>query len=1057
MFIAALVLIGGISLYSMKKATFPLMESHNITITVSYPGATPKEMEEGVTTLVENAIRGLAGIKEFSSESRENISSINVTALSNYDIDELLYEIKNAVDAISNFPAAAEKPIVIKQRRTDMAAFLSVHGENDDLLALNKAVKRIEDDFLATGIITQINILGLPQKMEISVELNETTLQRYQITMEEIKNAIAANNNDIHGGTIKNEREELLVLSRQRSVNPEDIENIVVKSDQHGNNILVKDLATVTLQFEETPGASYVNGKRDALIFLSKLSNEDLEEISDYINDYIVDYNSKNNGYQIDIMFDFHNLVNNQLNLLIENGLLGVILVIIMLSLLLNVRLSFWVAWGIPASFLGMFVVAVLSGVTLNMISLFGMILIIGILVDDGVVIGENIFTHHEMGKSPRRAAIDGTMEVLPAVLTSVTTTIIAFLPLFFIEGGLEMMYEMAFVVVVTLIFSLVEAMFVLPGHLVSSNALKPIKKKSFYGKIRKGTDKLIFGLRDKIYAPFVNWSLKRKFASFTIGISLFVITGGMLLGGVIPFTFFPPAPADMFMIDMALKPGTNQDLTLEKLNYIEKTVWEVNEQIQEEQGDTISYVKVTQVTIGSAFSGGESGTHAGMVRVFLNKIDETNVTEDIIKQRISKKLGKIPEAYKLGVGASNRFGAPVSISLMGYDLDQLNAAKNDLISELEQMTSLYNIVDNSQLGSQEIRLTLKPEAYSLGLNQQTLMNQVRNAYYGSLAQRMQEGKEEIWIYVRYPLENRETIGELEQMQIRTAKGTFPLSQIANLEFERSLNKINRYNGRREIRVEAYMKDQEESVLPIISAVDEEIMPMILEKYPDIDYMHQGQQKDTNEEMGSMITYFGIAFLIIVFIIMLYFKSARQGILVLMMIPFGVLGAIWGHGIHGETFSLMSMWGLVAMSGTIINDAIVFMSKYNQNIVKGMTVAKASFEAGKARFRAIFLTTVTTTAGLMPLILEGSSDARMLIPMAISLAYGILFGTFFILILLPHFIQLSNRLHLNWVRLVKRQNPKPEDIEVALVNHRIDQMLKKNMAIEFENGTSEHA
>lgn len=1047
--IVILLLIGSISLVSMKKATFPLVESKVITVTVSYKGATPQEMEDGVTTLVESAIRGIPGIKEFSSISSENFAQITITGLSNYDIDELLSEVKNAVDGISNFPADAEKPIVSKNRTKDMSMFITLTSDDDDLLKLNKAANRVEDDFLASGVISQISIMGLPNNLELLIEIDETQLRRYNLTFSEIQNAIASNNLDIHGGTIKNPREEIKVVSRQRSVEPEDIEKIVVKTNQYGRTVKVGDVASVQLQFEETPNGSYVKGKPSVTFMIQKLMNEDLEDISDFVTQYAKEYNQTHEDTEIEILHDFLEIINGQLSILIQNGFMGIVLVILMLSLLLNFRLSLWVAWGIPASFLGMFIVAALNGVTINIISLFGMILIIGILVDDGVVIGENIFTHFEMGKSPRRAAIDGTMEVLPAVFTSIATTIIAFTPLFFIEGNLEMMYEMGFVVIACLLFSLAEGMFVLPGHLANPKVLKPTNGKSIYGRVRNKLDKFLMYVRDRLYIPVVRRILLHKGLSLATITAFVILTIGLVLGGKIPFTFFPQQPSDMFSIDLALKPGVNEEITKEKLFWIESKIWEVNEELRQEYGDTISYISATQVTTGSSFSGTESGTNAGMIRVFLSPLEDVQVNDQIIKNAITEKTGKIPEAYKYAVGASNRFGAPVSISLLGYDMDELNQAKMKLAEELEKMPSLFNITDNSQIGSQEIQISLKPEAYVLGLTQNSLMQQVRSGYNGALAQRMQEGKDEIWVYVRYSMDNRQTVGQLENMMITTPGGQYPLSTLAELSTERSLSKINRYNGRTEIRVDAYLKDQSDAVPPILDFIESDILPEILEEHPDITYMHQGQQKDTNEQMGGIIRYYGIAFLVIVIIIMIYFKSFMQGFLILIMIPLGFVGAVWGHGIHGEPISMMSLWGFVAMSGTIINDAIVFMSKYNQNLVAGMKVFEAVIDAGKARFRAILLTTVTTTAGLMPLILENSPDAQFLVPMAIALAYGILFGTVFILLFLPLVIIMSNNLKVKFISLFSNETITPESVEVAVINHQIDLKLGKAMEKEF--------
>ncbi len=1050
MVILVLLLLGSISLMNMRKATFPLVESKVITVSVMYPGATPKEMDEGITALVENNLRGISGVKEFTSQSREGSASITITAISGYDMDELLSDIKNAVDGISNFPSGAERPIVAKSRSKDMAFFMSLSSESDNILELNEMANRIEDDLLSTGEISQITIFGLPSNLELTVELDETQMRRYGLTFTDIQNAISNNNIDVSGGTIRNSREQIKILSRQKSIDAEDIKQIVIKANENGQMLTIGDVATAQLQVPEDPTNGYIKGKPAVTFMIQKLMSEDLEAISDEIHAYMGEFNDKHEDYQLEVKMDFLDLIDGQLSILISNGVLGVLLVILLLSLLLNIRLSLWVAWGIPASFLGLFIVAALTGLTLNMVSLFGMILIIGILVDDGVVIGENIFTHFEMGKSPRRAAIDGTMEVLPAVFTSVATTMIAFSPLFFIEGQMEMMYEMAFVVVISLLFSLLEGMFVLPGHLANPKVLKPENPDSFYGKIRKTLDKLIFGLRDNLYQPFLGWMLKHKGLSLAALNAIIILSLALVASGRIGFTFFPPAPSDMFTIDLALKPGVNEQLTKDKLFFIEEKVWETNALLMEENGDTISYVSSLNISMGNSFNGSENGTNAGMIRVFLNPLEDTQVSDEILKKAIAENVGEIQEAYKFAVGASNRFGAPVSISLLGYDPDDLELAKNELEAELKKLPALYNITNNSQIGSQELRIKLKPEAYSLGLNTQSLMKEVRQGFYGGLSQRIQEGKDEIWVYVRYSLDNRENMGDLENMMIHTSQGSYPLGRIAEITTARSLSTINHYNGKREIRVDAYQKDVTQSVPDLISLIESDILPKVMENHPDINYMHQGQQKDTEEQTGSMMLYFGLAFLVIVLIIMIYFKSFRQGLLVIVMIPLGVVGAIWGHGIHGQPISMMSLWGMVALSGVIINDAIVFIAKYNQNLEKGMKILEAVKNAGSSRFRAIFLTTVTTTAGLMPLILENNPDAQMLIPMAIALAYGILFGTFFILTILPIIVVMTNKA-THWFRQLRSEDIlEAEDVETAVINSKIEETLQLNMAKEFE-------
>jgi multidrug efflux pump subunit AcrB len=1045
-----LALLGGVSLHFLRKATFPLVQSKTISISVAYPGASPKEMDEGITSLIENSLKGISGIKETESTSSEGSASITVTALNGYDMDELLSDVKNAVDGISNFPTGAEKPIVSKHRRTDNAMFISLFAESENVLDLNEMANQIEDDLLATGKISQISMFGVPNNLELAIELDETQMRRYNLTFSEIKSAISGNNIDVSGGTIRNPREQLKIISRKKSIDPQQIKKIVLIANSNGHPVTIGDVATVTLQVPENPSNGYVHKKPSVTLLISKLNSEDLEEISKLVKTYIKEFNETHDDFHIEIRMDFLELIDGQLSILISNGIQGVILVILLLSLLLNVRLSLWVAWGIPASFLGMFVIANMYGITLNIISLFGMILIVGILVDDGVVIGENIFTHFEMGKSPRRAAIDGTLEVIPSVFASVTTTIVAFSPLFFIEGQMEVMYEMAFVVVTCLLISLMEGMFVLPCHLANPHVLKENRSNSLYGKLRLKIDKQLERFKNKIYKPFLDSLLTHRGLSMSIVTAMIILTFGLVLGGIVNFTFFPAAPSDMFSIDLALKPGVNEEITKNILFDIEDNAWEVNKELQEQYGDTLSYISGMSISIGRAFSGTERGTNAGMIRVFLNSLEGTKVSDEIIKKAIAAKVGTIPAAYKFAVGASSHFGAPVSISLLGYDEESLEKAKDELEEQLAKMPALYNITDNSQLGSQELRITLKPEAYAYGLTLKTLMNEVNEGFYGSLAQRIQHGKDEIWVYVRYSRKDRKTIGQLENMLIHTSSGDYPLGRIADISTARSVSSINHFDGRREIRVDAYQKDQTQSVPDLLSYIETNILSKIINKHPGISYMHQGQEKDSREQMGSLVLYFGIAFLIMVLIVMVYFKSFRQGILVFSMIPLGIIGAIWGHGIHGQPISMMSLWGMVALSGVVINDAIVFIAKFNQNLTRGMKLIDAVKDAGAARFRAIFLTTVTTLGGLMPLILESSPDARMLVPMAISLAYGIGFGTIFILLILPVMLVMNNRNMVMLHKIVKRTEAEPESLETAVINANIEKALSRNMEKEFD-------
>ncbi|WP_372753105.1 efflux RND transporter permease subunit [Labilibaculum sp.] len=1006
MIIALMIIAGGVSLAYMKKSFFPETESKIITVSMVFPGASPKEVEEGITSRIEDAVRGIVGIKEMNSVSSEGFSQLTITTTGDYDLDETLADVKNSVDGIPSFPSGAEKAVIAKQRATTPAVRLSVSGDVD-LIHLKKYADIIYDDLMRSKLMSQITLSGFPS-LELSVEVEEENLRRYNLTFSEISAAIANNNIDISGGTIKNQVEEILIRSRNRSVDPDIIGEIILKANPDGSYLRISDVANIHFQFQDVPNSTYINRNPAISIFVNKLNEEDLEEISDYCNQYAKEFNAEHDDVRLEIGFDFISLLQSRLSLLYKNGGYGLLLVVIALALFLSFRLALWVAWGIPASFLGMFIIANLMGVTINMISLFGMILIIGILVDDGIVIGENIYSHFEKGKSPRRAAIDGTMEVVPAVLTSVTTTMVAFSPLLLITGNMEFLYEMAFVVVACLSLSLFESLFVLPSHVGNEKVLRRDRKDNFFNQIREKIEKGIIFVRDRVYSGTLDRAVRWRWFIVFVPVGLILITAGLFSGGFIQSTFFPNVAFDTFSINIAYKPGSNNEITIDRLKQFENAVWEVNDELKEEFKDTANFIKYTSLSSGNAFGGQEVGPHAGNLSVTLRDMEGAPVSSFQITDRVKQKLGDVSNLEKFTIGANNRWGAPVSISLLGNDLDQLNQANDYFQDELRKMASLYNINDNNPLGSRELRIKLKAKAYYLGMDLSSVTSQIRQGFFGGQAQRLQEGKDEIKVWVRYPRSDRVFIGQLENMRIRTPNGEFPLSELIDFEILRGPVSIQRYNGAREIRVDAELIDPNEPVPPILEYIESTILPDLEAKYPSVRSEYQGQQKRSSEDIGELKIYFSIAFMLIIFIVMIHFRSFTQGIIVLLMIPLGWLGSAWGHGVEGFPVSMLSVWGMVALSGVIINDAVVFLSKYNLFVEEGMDPEPAVKAAGKARFRAIVLTTITTSVGLYPLILENSFQAQFLIPMAIALAYGVLVGTLFILLFFPVLILILN-------------------------------------------------
>lgn len=1032
--------LGLFSFFSINRSFFPEFSEKYINVSVYYPGASPKEMEEGVTMRIEEALRGIAGIKEVTSTSSENVANVRVEITGEYDIDETLMEVKNAVDGIASFPVSAERPIVNKQRSSTFAVFMSLAGDVDRTL-LKQYANEIEHDLYTSGVISQITVGGFPD-LEISVEISEENLLRYDLTFDEVSRAISANNLDISGGQIRSDEEEMMIRSRYRTINPEEIEEIIIRGNPDGSYLRIGDVGTVEIKFADVASASLLNGKPAATFQIYKLPNEDLIAISQFCNDYVEAWNETHPDAKMTITFDFFELLKARLNLLYRNGGIGLLLIFVVLGLFLSLRLSIWVAIGIPASFGAMFILGMFYGLTVNMISLFGMILVIGILVDDGIVIAENIYTHFERGSKPRKAALDGTMEVMPAIVTSVTTTIVAFSPLFFIKGRMEFMFEMAFVVVFSLGFSLLEAFFVLPAHLASRWVLRRNVRQNTGKRIRDALDKVLHFMRERLYGKTLRFVIKWRYIMLPMPIFMIIITAGLFKGELIKATFFPAIPFDQFTVDLAFKPGSGEAQTLDYLHRIDDAIWEVNSELMEELNDTANLISYTFLSTGSAFSGQELGSHAGNIFVMLRDLENSQTSSFEIVERVQQKVGEVPEVEKLTIQGRSTFGSPISVSLLGKNEKELEMAKADLIQSLKQIDDINNIADVNPTGMREVQLKLKPLAYFLGFNQASLTNQVRQGFFGAQAQRLQHGKDELRVWVRYPKTDRISLGQLENMKIKTLMGDYPLSQLATYKIERGPVSIKHYNSSREIRIDANVVSFDTPVVPIQEKIETEIVPDLKTRYPGIDVAYLGQKKDSDETMDQIQKFFIPAFLMMFLIIIIHFKSFSQGMIIVLMIPLGWLGALWGHGIEGIPASLLSVWGMLALSGVIINDAVVFLSKYNALLLEGTPVKEAVFKAGLARFRAIVLTTITTVAGLYPIILEKSFQAQFLIPMAVSLAYGVLVGTAFILIFFPVLIlvlndfkrtsiYVYNRINL-WVLKGDPKRPVPPRIEREL-------------------------
>ena len=1001
---------GILSLSLMPKSFFPELSPNKIYINVSYPGASPEEIEEGITTRIEESLNGIEGIENITSTSSENISNVTVEIYEGFNIDEILQNVKNSVDAIYSFPLGAEKPNIQKQNSRGMGGmgnivgFYCLTGPND-LWQLKEKADKIEQDLLNDDEISQIQVIGYAPII-ISVEIDESALIRHNINFDLVSTAIKLSNIDISGGSIKTAKDEIIIRSNNRNTSTYGVENIVIFSNRNGDILRLKDLAKVSLVFSDIAVKSYVNGDRAINFIIKKTPDEDIKKIANVLQEYIEIFNSENPDFEIVTLFQFADMLDERIKTLSDNLLLGLFLVSIVLGLFLSFRLSLWVAFGIPFSFIGMISIGLIYGITINMISLFGMILVVGILVDDGIVIAENIYSHFERGKTPMQAALDGTMEVITPVFTSVLTTVFVFSTLLFVGGQMEMMQEMAFSVIAALLFSLIEAFLILPSHLASKEVLQK-DKNTKYSKFKQQVEKKVMHLRDwytNINMKFVENYRKHVWTP----VLMMVIVIILLATGIIRWTFFPSVPFNEVKIEFSYKPGEREFRTENFLWYLDTIISNYNQELIEEYNDTI-FTDVS-LTVGFTENLGISGSHAGGIRVAVkeNELISTIEISNELKRRIHPDSIAVME--KISVGGVQQFGKAVSISLQSENDKELKDAVNWLKNGISSINMVKEVIDNGGIGNREIHIDLKEKAYALGLNEAIVMKQIRQGFFGEEAQRLILGRDEIKIWLRYPENDRNSIEDLNKVKIKTLNGAmYPLEEIANYEFKRGRVKINHINGTKEIRVDATLFNAEFSG-EVNEQIERDYLSVLANNYPNVQYKIMGQAEEAADSGKRLGIAFLISIILITITISLNFKSFYQARIILMVVPLGIFSAILGHGIVGKPFSIMSVWGVVALIGILVNDAIVMLDKYNRNLKEGMTMNEAVINAGKNRFRPIILTTITTFVGLAPLILEKSFQAQFLVPMAISVAFGVLFSTIILLLYFPSLILYFNDL-----------------------------------------------
>ena len=1052
--ILAFLLFGVLGLSSLKSSFFPLNESHIVQISVIYPGASPQEIEEGVVLKIEDNLKGLAGVERVTSVSRENSGSITVEVEKERDIDFMLLQVKNAVDRVPSFPSGMEPLVVSKQEQIRSTINFALSGENIPLLTLKKIARQVENDIRAMEGISQIEITGYPEE-EIEIAVEENKLLAYKLSFTTVAQAVAKANIIVTGGRLKTAAEEFLIRANNKSYYAEDLNQIVVAYQPDGTLIYLGDVAEVRDRFSETPNASFINGNLAVNVRINSTNTEDLLSTAEKIKAYIKTFNAGHDNLQIKILNDQSILLKQRTNLLVENALQGMLLVLIFLSLFLNTRLAFWVAFGLPIAFLGMFIFAPIFNVTINILSLFGMIIVIGILVDDGIVIAENIYQHYERGKSPFRAALDGVLEVIPPVVSAIITTVLAFSLFLFLDSRIgEFFGEVSIVVILTLLVSLVEALIILPAHLAHSKALslskqkmepKTLIAKSFaqLRVINEFGDRMMQYMRDKIYTPVFEFTLKNRLLTMSLFLAALFLTIGSIGGGVVRTSFFPSIASDRIQVTLTMPNGTNEKTTDSIISLIEEkskiVEQELNEKYLSESGKTLFVNRIKTLGNGSS--------RASLTLNMLPGEERPDIIRaNMVSSRLAELVGPVIGAESLVFGSGNNFGgSPVSVSLLSNNIEELKAAKTELKQILLSNDLLKDVTDNDPAGIKEITIRLKDNGFALGLDLQYIISQVRSGFFGVQAQRFQRGQDEIRVWVRYKKEDRSSITQLEDMKISLPNGErVPLKEVADYTTERGEVLINHLDGRREIQVSADLKNsQGASATDIMLDLQQNIIPQIQAKYPTISPSYEGQNREASKLSASLVSA-GIPILILIYMTIAFtFRSFSQPVLLILLVPLSITGVAWGHWIHNFPLNILSILGIIALIGIMVNDGLVLIGRFNNNLRQGISFDNALINAGKSRFRAIFLTSVTTVAGLAPLLLEKSRQAQFLKPMAISVSYGIAFATLLTLIVLPIFLSFSNQIkvYLKW--LSSGDFPSKEAVERVLTELKDEKKMNE--------------
>lgn len=990
--------VGGFFMLTViRQEVFPDFAIDAVTISTSYPGASPEEVESGIILAIEEAVRGLEDVDEVISVANEGSGTVTVELLAGSDVQKATQDIQSEVDRITSFPEDAEEPEIRAAAHAHEVLDVVIHGEASPM-ALHQIGERFRDHILQDPGITQIGLEGVPP-LEIGIEISQENLRRYGITLEQVAERLRNASVDIPGGGLKTETGEILVRVKERRDYGRQFAELPIITTGDGTQLLLGQIATIHDGFADTDRYSRFNGQPAVTLEVYRVGDQTPIQVADSVRRQLEELRpTLPPGIHATIDHDRSEVYEDRVTLLLKNGAFGLVLVLVLLGFFLEARVAFWVMMGIPISFLGSFLFLPAAGVTINMMSLFAYIIALGIVVDDAIVVGENVYRYRQEGLPLLTASIRGAREVGTPVTFSILTNIAAFMPIYFIPGTMGNIFKMIPIVVcLVFLISLGESLFILPAHLGHQRERQRHGLTAWLHEKQQGFSHDFASWVQNRYGPLLSFALRHRSLTVAVAVSIFMVTLAYALSGRMGFQLFPVVESDFSQADVVLPYGT----PVAKTDALVARLEQVARQIVEESGHP-------ELLKSIASDIGRGGSHTGRTRVYLaepdirKKIMSTDEFTNHWREAVGEVAGVEYIRFASDVGGPGGRGRPITIELNHRDMNVLERASTELAEVLHGYPRIKDVDDGFQPGKPQLDFVIKPEGKSLGLSAREVARQVRSAFYGAEVLRQQRGRDEIKVMVRLPERERASEQTINELMVQTAAGTYvPLREIATVGRGRAYKSIDRRNGRRVVQVSADVSPRSKAG-EVIADLEDNYLPQLVKKHRGLLFSFEGHQAEMSESLGSLRASFVFALMAIYALLAIPFRSYMQPLIIMSSIPFGAVGAFAGHLIMGYDLCIPSLFGVVALSGVVVNDALVLVDFANRRRRdNGFSCQDAIHSAAIQRFRPVLLTTLTTFAGLAPMIFETSRQARFLIPMALSLGFGILFATLVTLILIP--------------------------------------------------------